>query len=264
MISYHPNLQTFQTGTPRTKGFNCYEGARLEDLGQVICRHAWSPCIWKLGHRSRNNFLYADWFALDFETHEFTLPQAVKTFQGQVHIIGTTRNHQKAKGDIPPLDRFRVLLKMNGKITDLKLYEFNVRSLAERYGADSACVDGARHFFPCTQIVSIESEGELEPILPLPADFEEAAAIRDRWLRKYASAGFVPSSIWRKLDVVIPPGKRNTTWYGFAKDLTVFGFTHEKIMKLILGSETYKGAVISPNLLREIEQCVRSGQKTRS
>lgn len=157
-ISYHKNPRTnepwgFESG---------FHQASINDLNRVVnclLNLVWSPITWIGGIRRAENFNFSDWCALDFENPEYSLSQAQKDFCDCTHIIGTTENHQKSKGDASPMDRFRVVIPWSMRITNLACYTYNVSNQIKIKGADQNCADGARYFKPCKDIVSVSSDG---------------------------------------------------------------------------------------------------------
>lgn len=254
MISYH--YAKDQTGAAYARGFKTADTNDVMRLSTAICGWVWSPCVWTGGVRRQENFTRADWCVLDFDDGEMGLEEACETFCDMVHLIGTTRSHRKEKGG-PPCDRFRVLLKFDRPVTDLREYRYNMKKIIARYPADPAPKDGARFFFPCTMIVQAASEGYTEELLPVPDNFERPNLGR---FRAYGKAGVLPPKVRYSLMTTVPVGHRNPTWYGVAKDLTRCGLSEVEIIDLIVSSKTYEGK-IGPDLLAEIAQCVANGTK---
>lgn len=127
-------------------------------FAETIVRNIWSPIIWKDGVRTKSNFLYSDYFVLDFdagkpikEMIDFCTDMKVSA------IIGTTKSHQKEKvapsGKLTPAcDRYRVIFKAASRCTDSELYRYNLGIMAEHFGCDESCSDAARFFYPCVDI----------------------------------------------------------------------------------------------------------------
>lgn len=254
MISFHPVKD--MVGAAYANGFKVADTNSVMRLSRAIEGWVWSPCIWRDGVRRQDHFLRADWCVLDFDDGEMSLREACDTFCDMVHIIGTTKSHQKEKGG-PPCDRFRVLLKWERPVTDLRDYRFNMKKILSRYPADPAPKDGARFFFPCTMVVQASSEGYTEGLLPTPENFERPNLER---LKAYGQAGILPPRVRDRLVNVVPEGARNTTWYCLAKDMVRCGLDEIGIVDMIVSSKTYEGRV-GPSLLHEIAQCVRNGAK---
>lgn len=151
-------------------GFGAYYPlqASFEELKKLVTESPWSPICFRNSVRKQENFEESSLLVLDYD-EGLSLEDAIKKFQGFKHIIGTTRNHQKVKhegspSEKPACDRFRVILFFEDRIQDLETYKESLRVSVSSLGADEACKDGARLFYPCTQIVSEREEGELVKI----------------------------------------------------------------------------------------------------
>jgi hypothetical protein len=258
MISYHLEKPLPERKQGYAKGFKVADIDDLERLGRGISQYVWSPCVWKDGRRLQDNFIGADWAALDFDSGEMTLAEAQSRFCDMMHIIGTTKSHQIGKGGHSPCDRFRVLLRFDKRITDLRVYRWAMHRLLDAYPeADSACKDGARFFYPCKDIVQIETDGFREEVdFKVPDWFGQPPAYQ--MLRE---AGIIPTWTRQLLTGLIPEGQRNVTIYRMAKDLTFVGFSEDAIMGLILNCPTYKGQAVSSLLHKKIVEAVRGGSR---
>lgn len=137
-----------------------------EYIEHVICKKVWSPIKWRDGVRKESHFLGAFMCALDFDSPQTNLEWARKTFADYNCTIGTTKSHQKEKNGVV-CDRFRVCLWFDEPITELEKYKHNMALLIAKYGADRACKDGARFFFPCVEIVE-SHDGDSIPASALP------------------------------------------------------------------------------------------------
>jgi hypothetical protein len=123
------------------------------DVAQIASMFLWSPIEWANGVRSESGFLGCRWVVLDFDEDK-PLQWAMDTYRACRGFIGTTKSHQKEKnGKI--CDRYRVAFLMQTRCTNLRAYKATLARRAEALGADKKCVDGARFFYPCTEIVQI-------------------------------------------------------------------------------------------------------------
>ncbi len=163
-----------------------------------------------------------------------TLDQACRSFCDMIHVIGTTKSHQKEKGGIT-CDRFRVALKLTARITDIKAYRHTMSKVIARYPADPAPKDAARFFFPCLSVVSSSDEGYTEdPQIP-PADEYAIQQRRDAAKRAaYQMCGHKPT--W--LAAFLATGRlckagRNQTVYAAAVELKKLGHTENEALSLI-------------------------------
>lgn len=222
-------------------------------LQNVITRHVWSPIIFKDGRRRGDNFLEARWLALDFDTPEYSLSQCMKDWCDTIHVIGTTKNHQKQKGAHPPCDRFRLVVPFAEVINCARTYEHNFKIVGERYGADSQVKDKARLFFPCQEIVSVQTEGEMQPIVEAPAITEAPQQSQACFLSYYAK--------WFLINK-IPVGERTVSVWRFAKDLLKYGENADNILAIVLSSATYRDDPPNAETMGKIRQAIRSAQNS--
>lgn len=239
MFSYHPRKVDYD-GKCYAKGYQVVNSKELHVVAAYIKRHAWSPIIWRGGHRLNHNFLRADFIALDFDG-EMGLNEAIESvFCDMCCIIGTTRSHQKPK-NLVIADRFRVVIKLQLPITRLEQYNAKVGEYIERYDSDPTGIDGARFFWPCHNIVFVNPDGLLEEVGPdfIPSkrtytneDLVELQRLfKDQgarsfppWLREFLDEGKLPE--WAK-------GGRNITCYHAAKKLLVRGIEPDKVEEML-------------------------------
>lgn len=260
MISFHR-----EQAKNLSDGFELYE-YEDESLARLIVARQWSPIIWG-GIRSKKNFRYSDLCGLDFENPEVSLADMVNTFCDCWHIIGTTRNHQKVKGSEHAMDRFRIILKWSRRIEQIDSYEFNTKKMISDYGADPACFDGARMYFPCDQIVSINLDPDAERIDVVDVPKEYAAKRAESHRRfdeardRYKAIGRMSTFARRWLLATIPQGERNIIVFQLGCELARTGLDYEDAVDRVLRSETYGGMVISPELHKKIRNQVFDGFK---
>lgn len=212
-------------------------------LGSVITNRVWSGCTWRGGIRSERNFISSDYMVLDFD-NGYALEQAINDFCDCAHIIGTTKSHGQQKNGVI-CDRFRLVIPWNRRITDLRTYRYNMARLVRRYEADRACIDGARFFWPCLEIVSAEYDlegGFLIEVHEPPEDFEpkldpddyvrliqhkrnvvEATGLQG-WLKDFLERG------------ITVKGSRNLSCYAAAIELYELGYSREDIVKKLVNA----------------------------
>lgn len=256
MISYHPSRPDVSQPQAYTRGF---KEARIIDLNRIargITQYVWSPILFKEGHRIQSNFLSCMWCALDFDTPFLALADACKIFCDTTHIIGTTKSHQKEKGGVI-CDRYRVVLRFSQPITDLRTYRYNMKLMHQKYDdADRACLDGARFFYPCSEIISIVTGDYLiDVVTSVPDDFENLSTR----ISPYKGSRIIPPWARSRLETVVPVGERNTTFYRVAKDLTRSGFSEEEIWQLVGRSATYRDVAGSNEAMTDLRSCTRRG-----
>jgi hypothetical protein len=232
LISIHRDTEHFGDERRYYKDFEPVDfGGDLGALAIAVSRYAWSPSQWGEGGRRRQtNFIRAHYCVLDYDG-SLSLAQALRTFADCLHIIGTTRNHQKEKDGTPPQDRFRVLLKFERPIEDLMTFTANMRHWIGRFGADPACRDGARFYWPCVDIVSINSDGDVVEIVPPPVI--ENPGRRYEVVRR---AQVIPAYLQPILNQGAPQGTRNATCFRLGAELTRCGFSSDRVFEIVESS----------------------------
>lgn len=189
-----------------------------QPLSKTILKDVWSPIVWRDGRRLRENFLYADWLVLDFDDSEIPLENAVNNiFCDMVHLIGTTKSHA------PPSHCYRVCLPFEKRITDLSLYEGNVKFYADKYEADPKPTNGATPFYPCKEIISKKHTGFFADVYPDKIN-EDA----EPWDGRLTPLSFYALSIISKN--VVAHGERDTTAFRVAKDLLKTGMSEAEVL----------------------------------
>jgi len=129
-------------------GFKVRENANMVDVVLACQNYVWSPIRWRFGVRKALKFQGASLCVFDFDEGVSLEEAKENIFADCQYAIATTKSHQKGKDGKPPCDRFRVCIPFEREITSLDDYKFTMKRLADRYGADPACVDGARFFWP--------------------------------------------------------------------------------------------------------------------
>lgn len=134
-------------------GFTTFSNMNL--LEEIILKDVWSPIVWQDGVRKSENFLSSDFLVLDFDKKEIGTIDEIDFFlRDYKRIIATTKSHMKNWTEC-----FRVLIPFAQRITRLDIYKETLRlALTTILGADPACKDGARFFFPSKQIVRIDRD----------------------------------------------------------------------------------------------------------
>jgi hypothetical protein len=217
----------------------------LEQLAQIVRYRAWAPIAWTGGKCLSANFVCSPWMALDFENPNYTLAQALREWADSPHVIGLTKSHGFAKGTDAAMDRFRIIVPWEMPITDLKTYEFNIGQLIKKYQADETCVDGARFFFPCREIVSTQ------------ALLEQRRAIfgksLPRWISEFVKKGKLPP--FSKLQ-----GSRKWVCYAAGAALKDLGWSKSEIENLLHDAK-FDRTGFDP---REIDAAIKSAFKKGS
>jgi len=234
LISY-TTFQGYEHANFYHKGFSSVDLTDPERLAKCVTQYIYSPCVWSEGIRRKSNFKYARWAMLDFDDGELSLSEALDIWQDVIHVIATTKSHQMPKGDQGPVDRFRVCLLFNQVIDCAKTYEYNVKKLVDKYGADKACVDAARFFFPSKEVVSVYKPDAYIEVQPKPAGWGE---FDDRKLVAYGNSLVIPPQARQILNSKLTkPGNRNSQIFKCACILLRAGFSRECVLDLIQRSK---------------------------
>jgi hypothetical protein len=212
MISYHKNLS--MNPAHYASNWKTVDTNDLERLVEGVLTYPWSPIVWKDGKRTSENFLCADFLAYDFDDGRMSLKTCVSKFENHIHIIGTTKSHQKEKGGKPAVDRFRLILRLTERITSAKSYMYNIEKFAEDnlLPCDMSTFDPARFFFPCADIESWGGTPLLMqywvPVKEVPDDYftESLSGPEYQELVKFNTAkfkgdGYIPPHIAKFLEV---------------------------------------------------------------
>lgn len=198
---------------------------------------AWSPIVWKGGVRKKPNFESCGIVALDVDDG-FSVDNAAQWLHGlgYTSAILLSKSHQKQKGQMPPCDRFRILIDA-GVVRDLEQYEANMRfwmSLLPM--ADKACKDGARFFFPSPSIAYQQAGKpyEWQDFSALIA--KEKLAMKRRTeaqIAKVKSSGAISEGLRAFIMRGVPEGERHNVCYWLGCVLGNLGLSLDESIKLI-------------------------------
>lgn len=255
MISYHPDSANAPVGTTYTSGFETDETTDIERIARGILEFSWSGNVWAGGYRNKANFLYSDYCVLDIddETHSFSIEQAVKSFSDMIHIIGETRNHRRDKKG-STCDRYRVVIPWEKRIEERSLYEGNMQALKLKYDSlDASTLSGAQHFFRCTKIVSIATEGYKQEVKNKrynPDDMTDLEYCESLEAKRahFEAIGRLPNWVIDFLNTgKAAPGRRHYLALGAAQEMLElglpFGLVMEKIGAAPISREYRQGEV---------------------
>lgn len=261
MFMYHPDTENLGNGRFYARGWKGKQCETIAEIATLVQRYAASPCMWGGGYRLKKNFRYAEWLALDFDDG-LSLEEAKDIFAPYLHLIGVTKSHGKEKSGVVA-DRFRVILRLSLRTHNLYDYEMTVSRLVKKYGADSACVDGARFFWPVKEIVSLEYFGKVVTVVDSSAVVEarkkREAQRKKNWLHSYKKGGDIPPRVKRKLENGVREGYRNTACYQIGADLGPLGYSENEIVGLIMNSPI--PIRLDAKVEAEVRNAVRSGMK---
>jgi hypothetical protein len=142
----------------------------VNDLAETITAHHYSGGIFKENYCNIINFLSTEFIILDYDNkpHEMQMPlkTACEVFAPYKHIIATTKSHQIEKSGAPAADRFRVVLFLAATITDADTFSATWHAVANSFqGCDQAAKDPARRFFAGLNVISVNPDGALIPVV---------------------------------------------------------------------------------------------------
>ena len=208
------------------------------EVATIITKYVASNCLWANGVRLKENFRCAEWLGLDVDDG-MTLEEGKKIFEPYLHVIGTTKSHQIQKSG-KVRDRYRVFLKFGQTCRDKDDYEETARQWSRKYKTDTACVDAARFFFPCKEIVVCKYYGKIVHAVDakeITRKRREAIERKNRRLATHyreskALPGWANSMLRHGCDY----NKRDITIYKLAKDAKKVGYSEQEIFDIIVGS----------------------------
>ena len=232
---WHNDINNIVDGRCYAKGWRGSKANSVDEVSKIVSTYVNSPCMWAYGIRNKNNFVRADWLGLDFD-EGMSLKDSLIEFEPFLHIIGTTKSHQVDKGG-KVCDRFRVLLKFCSPCENYRDYEHTVKTWVSQLKADKACVDAARFFWPCKEIVSAKHYGGLINVFKAPEIAKKTkqnfAKKREASQNHHKKHGTYPSWIDGKLEDGCAIGTRNKTTYMIAAELSKLGFGKDYIVDMI-------------------------------
>src|SRR3990167_57085 len=260
MISYHPDKENHEKEWMYTEYWRTVKTDDMDLMAKIICTFTNSPISWKEnrkgfgGYRKKENFIECNWIALDFDNGIF-LSDILEKVNEKIHIVGTTKNHQKPKKKELPWDRFRVWLKLEKEIKNVVEYEECMKWNAKEWGCDKRATDGAKKFRPCKEIVSIKKDGELSKI-----DREEIKIQKMDYRKFSAEERTMPKFISEFLQFGVTSGdSRNLACFKCGLHLTRCGYSAEKIFDMIMNSPIPKD---NSNFVRnEVMRAIISGAR---
>lgn len=205
--------------------FTPVEIRSLQEFVEYATKYNYSTGTFKNNYRNKANFVEAECIALDVDNEKvndnYTIEEAKQLFKDFKHIIMPSKSHQRDKnGKIA--DRFRIILFLEKPITDAKTFTATWNSLLSFYpGADKACKDASRFYYPSPNVYSINEQGNAWPVTEYvaPETNELDAALEQ------GERGQLSKSTLNFLAYGAPAGKRNPRLYKAAKDMQEQGFS---------------------------------------
>lgn len=227
------------------KGWKVIDIETAEDIAAVISSRVWSPGVWAGSTRKTDAFSSSQIIALDFDAPGFDIAAAKRWLDKKScqYVLGTTKSHQKEKqsGDsiAPACDRFRIVLPTAEPTTSRDVFDYNIRLfMNERPEADKSCKDCVRLFYPCVDIIAVNSNRDRVSFRPLPQDYmthKDRAATSRELMQQYARDRTYPRWISDALHGYAPRG-RHLTCVMLGKALTFYGLNEDEILAKILRS----------------------------
>ena len=256
MFGWHWDIDNIGRGNCFGIGWRYRKAETPDDLIPIVTKFPNTPIEWRAGERSSKNFLRAIWIGIDVD-EGLSLADGIKIFQPYIHLIGTTRSHQKDKGG-RIADRYRVFLKLNAICTDAAAYKATVSKVVAHVGADRSAVDAARIFWPVTKIVSCQPCGRYVRLLQVDGRNDTIRAARIEKVSKDYHRKIAPF-VRDYLTKGCPDGRRNATAFKCAVWLARCGFGEEEIFGMLWGSAIPINH--SDKVRAEIEKAVKNGIK---
>lgn len=261
MISIHrKNARKYDNEDRLASGWEAFPVRDAEHLSRAMVKFPWSPITWKNGYRSSSNFIATEWLALDFDDGEMTVGEAVENvFCDMTHVIGLTKSHQVKKktagGSLKQAcDRFRVVLKLEKAVSDLHTYTSQIIALSRHLPIDSKCKDGGRFFSPCTEIVSIETDGLLQKVIPPP---RKGVA---KGPSKFEKKGILTPRVSHILDH-FRIGNRSNDCVLLGKYLSPFGYDLEDIFKIVTATKCVQENPLNHAEVKDLKHSISQGIK---
>lgn len=248
-ISVHPTAKT----APQTaKGWRVCQATSMTHLAEIVVGKVWSNCVWNYCRRISTEFKESYFLALDFDSPETTLLQAIKEWCDTRHVIGTTKSHGKEKHGIV-CDRFRIIAPWSETIFSLNTFKQNQKRCIKLYNSDPACSGAAQLYFPCKDIVSVNEEG-------YGVDVQPERVYMPRNPRKMSRL-HLPRDIVEILQTkIIPKGSRNKTFFRVIIVMMEFDYENSEIFNAVINSPTYRSE--QQENQKEIAATINSAAKT--
>jgi hypothetical protein len=260
MVTVKVSLSKAMEGdfNPAAHNYFNHGTGEFSSLTKIITTRTWSPIVFKDGYRTKKNFLESQIVALDFDDGRWTLQDAEGFAQDYnfCYIIGLTKSHQKEKvsktsGEIkPPCDRFRLIILANEPTTSRDDYEYTMHQLMQTIPCDRSCKDGARYFFPCSEVYRTNFDGGAIAWWKAPPKVQVDEDRKAKW---HQENGTIPS--WVVKAVKEGSSTRHKTCYSIGAELSKIGYTDDEIVEYILtGPMRAIGA-------KDVERAVRNGRE---
>ncbi len=223
----------------------------LSIAADIISSSVWSNSIWAVDTRLESEWRASYFAAIDVDSG-YSLQQAIKELSDTNHVIGTTKSHGH-KGD-----RFRILIPWSKPIKDINQYRYNIKKITEKYDGDTSACDGARFFWPCKEIVSVNYDKEFynQDVLEFKTPTKKETVKK---YSQYANLKVTPPWVMHALKFGVPDGERNNYIYSISKTLTLCGLEQSKILDLIKSSPIPLASAPEKEIVNAVNNGVRKG-----
>lgn len=232
----------------------------FSQIAAVVTEAAWCPAVYRDNYRKGSNFERAGLIVLDFDGG-YRLDTALAAISAARwrHVVGTTKSH-----GVDGMDRFRVILQPAGELpTDFEHYKAVMAAIQARWpGADTACKDAARFYWPCREIVSL-GDGRLYLPPRVVYDPNEKIEAHEAAHRNFADLGVMPRWLSSFLENGAPPGERRPTIFNTAFVLGKEGLGYHEVFSLIIRSPFKRDKINDEELTRHVKRGWQIGKQKR-
>jgi hypothetical protein len=233
--------RTCAAGYP-VPGYRGYQVEALPEAAQLASSgRVYGAAVWAGGSRREWGFIAARFCVLDFD-EGVSKAKAHDLLQGYAYALLPTKSDGIAKVSStgkhkPAQDRFRVILPFDRVIWDTEVFRYNMKQQIARFGSDALPYDGGRVWQPSPRIEYISNGGKsLDVILNVP--LEETQSYQQKKAAEYTAArvatGILPRRVIAFMEGRVAPGARNDELFKCACILFSFGWTVEKVKRLVL------------------------------
>jgi len=208
-------------------------------LPNIMTSTTWGCMQFVDSHRAIKNFLRSQVIGFDFDSGLQTLDGIIEVLQDMevpAHV-GVTKSHQLPKGpDELVCDRFRVAILMESETTDADLYRQQMEAFKIVWATggkcwfDQSCVDPARLFYPCTQIVKSTGGNPLGWISKKQR--QKRAFIKP--MRGDRDIRLVPGWVFDRITKHTDGKSRHTTCYAIGAELAGHNYELEEIVEFLM------------------------------
>lgn len=135
----------------------------LESIGKYIEQFAWSPAIFKQNKRNENNFLYADFIALDIDDG-LSIDDAVNRCMdlNLKCLVMTSKSHKLLKNGVN-CDRFRLIFQLKNRIEDKDIYKSTWIYLSKLFPETDKQTGNADRFYHLSKTYKLLDGDLIEP-----------------------------------------------------------------------------------------------------